>query len=89
MPSGTEFQRSVWQALRRIAPGETLSYTELARTVGRPRSIRAVGQANAANPIGLIIPCHRVVGVDGDLTGYGGGLSRKRWLLHHEFIHRP
>jgi methylated-DNA-[protein]-cysteine S-methyltransferase len=82
--SGTAFQRDVWAALRRIPPGTTLSYGGLAEALGRPRSVRAVGLANGANPIGIIVPCHRVIGADGSLTGYGGGIERKRWLLTHE-----
>jgi methylated-DNA-[protein]-cysteine S-methyltransferase len=82
--AGTAFQRDVWAALRKIPPGTTLSYGALARTIGRPRSVRAVGLANGANPIGIIVPCHRVIGADGSLTGYGGGIERKRWLLAHE-----
>jgi methylated-DNA-[protein]-cysteine S-methyltransferase len=82
--SGTAFQRDVWAALRKIPPGTTLSYGGLAEALGRPRSVRAVGLANGANPIGIIVPCHRVIGADGSLTGYGGGIERKRWLLTHE-----
>lgn len=81
---GTAFQRRVWQALRQIPPGATCSYGELATRVGAPNASRAVGAANRANPVGLVIPCHRVIGGDGTLTGYGGGLERKRWLLSHE-----
>jgi methylated-DNA-[protein]-cysteine S-methyltransferase len=81
---GTEFQRAVWQALREIACGETLSYGALARRIGRASAVRAVGLANGSNPIGVIVPCHRVIGSDGSLTGYGGGVDRKRWLLTHE-----
>lgn len=81
---GTEFQRQVWNALRRIPAGETISYGTLAARIGRPTAIRAVGLANGANPIGIVVPCHRVIGADGTLTGYGGGLSRKQWLLEHE-----
>jgi len=81
---GTEFQRSVWRALRDISCGETISYGELARRIGRPAAVRAVGLANGANPIGVVVPCHRVIGADGSLTGYGGGIERKRWLLAHE-----
>ena len=81
---GTEFQRLVWQRLRKIPAGSTLSYSALARDIGQPLAVRAVGAANGANPVGLIVPCHRVVGADGRLTGYAGGLSRKRWLLAHE-----
>lgn len=83
---GTEFQRAVWTALRRIPCGETRSYGELARTIGRPSAVRAVGLANGANPVGIVIPCHRVIGSNGTLTGYGGGIERKRWLLTHEGI---
>jgi methylated-DNA-[protein]-cysteine S-methyltransferase len=83
-PEGTEFQREVWEALRRIPYGSFVSYGELARKVGRPRAVRAVGQANARNPIGIIQPCHRVVGSDGALVGFGGGLPMKAWLLRHE-----
>lgn len=82
--AGTEFQRSVWHALRRIPCGETVSYATLARRIGRDSAVRAVGLANGANPIGIVVPCHRVVGSDGSLTGYGGGIERKRWLLAHE-----
>jgi methylated-DNA-[protein]-cysteine S-methyltransferase len=83
-PAGTEFQRQVWAVLRTIPFGTTWSYAEVARRIGRPRAVRAVGAANGQNPIGIVIPCHRVVGSDGSLTGYGGGLPRKRWLLAHE-----
>ncbi|HKV42551.1 MAG TPA: methylated-DNA--[protein]-cysteine S-methyltransferase [Blastocatellia bacterium] len=81
---GTEFQRSVWAALRTIPAGQTLSYGALATKLGTPRAVRAVGRANGTNPISLVVPCHRVIGADGSLTGYGGGLDRKRWLLNHE-----
>ena len=81
---GTPFQRAVWTALREIPCGTTLSYSDLARRIGRPSAVRAVGLANGANPIGVVVPCHRVVGRDGRLVGYGGGMSRKRWLLDHE-----
>ncbi|VGO11026.1 Methylated-DNA--protein-cysteine methyltransferase [plant metagenome] len=81
---GTEFQRQVWAALRAIAPGATRSYGELAALLGRPGASRAVGLANGANPIAIIIPCHRVIGADGSMTGFGGGIPRKRWLLGHE-----
>jgi methylated-DNA-[protein]-cysteine S-methyltransferase len=86
---GTEFQRAVWQALRAIPGGETISYSELTRRIGRPRAVRAVGLANGANPVGVVVPCHRVIGQDGSLTGYGFGLPRKRWLLAHERRARP
>jgi methylated-DNA-[protein]-cysteine S-methyltransferase len=81
---GTDFQREVWQALRTIPCGTTISYGELARQVGRPNAVRAVGLANGSNPIPIVVPCHRVIGSDRSLTGYGGGLERKRWLLEHE-----
>ncbi|HEV7732104.1 MAG TPA: methylated-DNA--[protein]-cysteine S-methyltransferase [Candidatus Binatia bacterium] len=81
---GTPFQRRVWEALRAIPAGQTLSYGMLATRLGAPTASRAVGLANGANPIGVVVPCHRVVGANGDLTGYGGGLERKRWLLAHE-----
>jgi methylated-DNA-[protein]-cysteine S-methyltransferase len=83
-PRGTPFQLRVWQELRRIPQGTKISYRELARRVGSPRGFRAVGQANGANPIPLIIPCHRVIAADGSLGGYSLGLERKRWLLKHE-----
>lgn len=81
---GTPFQRSVWAALRDIPCGTTVSYAELARRIGRPSAVRAVGLANGANPVGIVVPCHRVVGSNGSLTGYAGGVERKRWLLAHE-----
>ena len=81
---GTPFQREVWAALRGIPCGTTISYAELARRIGRPAAVRAVGLANGANPVGVVVPCHRVIGADGSLTGYGGGIDRKRWLLAHE-----
>lgn len=83
-PQGTAFQRSVWSALRRIPVGRTTSYGRLAASLGNPNATRAVGLANGRNPIAIVIPCHRVIGADGSLTGYGGGLHRKRWLLEHE-----
>jgi methylated-DNA-[protein]-cysteine S-methyltransferase len=83
-PEGTPFQREVWRTLREIPCGTTWSYAELARRIGRPAAVRAVGLANGANPVGLVVPCHRVIGSDGSLTGYGGGVERKRWLLAHE-----
>lgn len=82
--AGTPFQRAVWRALRGIRVGTTASYAEIARRIGRPKAVRAVGLANGANPIGVVVPCHRVIGADGSLTGYGGGMERKRWLLEHE-----
>jgi methylated-DNA-[protein]-cysteine S-methyltransferase len=81
---GTPFQQHVWSALRAIPAGQTLSYGALAQRLGNPKAVRAVGLANGANPIPIVIPCHRVIGADGSLTGYGGGLERKRWLLAHE-----
>jgi methylated-DNA-[protein]-cysteine S-methyltransferase len=82
--NGTDFQRAVWDALRRIPVGHTISYGALALQIGRPTATRAVGLANGANPIAIVIPCHRVIGANASLTGYGGGLDRKRWLLAHE-----
>jgi methylated-DNA-[protein]-cysteine S-methyltransferase len=82
--AGTPFQRTVWTGLTKIAPGKTLSYGALAATLGCPKSVRAVGLANGSNPISVVVPCHRVIGADGSLTGYGGGIERKRWLLNHE-----
>jgi methylated-DNA-[protein]-cysteine S-methyltransferase len=81
---GTDFQRAVWAALRRIPCGQTVSYGEIARRIGRPGAVRAVGLANNQNPIGIVVPCHRVIGASGSLTGYGGGIERKKWLLEHE-----
>ncbi len=81
---GTEFQRRVWDALREIPYGETTSYGTLAESIGRPDACRAVGLANGRNPISIVVPCHRVIGASGALTGYGGGIERKRWLLAHE-----
>jgi len=81
---GTAFQHRVWAALRGIRPGTTTTYGRLAAAIGMPAAIRAVGHANGANPISLVVPCHRVIGADASLTGYGGGLPRKAWLLRHE-----
>ncbi|PHS68846.1 MAG: methylated-DNA--[protein]-cysteine S-methyltransferase [Alcanivorax sp.] len=86
---GTDFQRQVWRALQDIPAGATTSYGALARQIGRASASRAVGLANGANPIAIRIPCHRVIGANGDLTGYGGGLWRKQWLLTHEEAQRP
>ncbi|HST46788.1 methylated-DNA--[protein]-cysteine S-methyltransferase [Jatrophihabitans sp.] len=83
-PRGTAFQQSVWQALREIRYGTTMSYREVAEEIGNPKAVRAVGSANSRNPISIIVPCHRVVGSDGKLVGYAGGFSAKRWLLDHE-----
>jgi methylated-DNA-[protein]-cysteine S-methyltransferase len=80
-PAGTAFQRRVWEELRRIPYGTTISYAELARRIGSPKAVRAVGAANGKNPLPIVIPCHRVIGKDGSLTGFGGGLDVKRWLL--------
>jgi methylated-DNA-[protein]-cysteine S-methyltransferase len=82
--NGTDFQRMVWNALRRIPVGQTISYGTLAVRIGQPTAARAVGLANGANPIAIVVPCHRVIGANAALTGYGGGLERKRWLLAHE-----
>lgn len=81
---GTPFQREVWRELRQIPCGRTLSYAQLAQRIGRPRAVRGVGHANGANPVCIVVPCHRVIGSDGSLSGYGGGIERKRWLLEHE-----
>ena len=81
---GTPFQQEVWRALRTIPCGTTTSYGKLAENIGRPTAVRAVGLANGANPVSVVVPCHRVIGANGSLTGYGGGIERKRWLLDHE-----
>jgi methylated-DNA-[protein]-cysteine S-methyltransferase len=85
-PAGTPFQRRVWEALRTIRAGTTSSYRDLAILIGAPSAVRAVGAANGANPIPIVVPCHRVIGTNGTLVGYGGGLDRKRWLLAHEGV---
>jgi len=85
-PEGTEFQQKVWRELKKIPFGQTAAYGDIARAMGRPKAYRAVGGANNKNPISIIIPCHRIVGSDKTLTGYGGGLWRKAWLLKHEKI---
>lgn len=82
--AGTPFQQNVWKALRRVPYGTTTSYGDIARRIGHPMAVRAVGLANGRNPMAIIVPCHRVIGSDGSLTGYSGGLARKRWLLRHE-----
>lgn len=82
--NGTPFQRMVWDALRAIPAGRPISYSALAARIGRPSAVRAVGLANGANPIPIVVPCHRVIGANGALTGFGGGVERKRWLLAHE-----
>jgi methylated-DNA-[protein]-cysteine S-methyltransferase len=84
--AGTPFQRRVWHALRAIPLGTTTTYGDLAKKIGRPAAVRAVGAANGANPIPIVVPCHRVIGSAGKLTGYGGGIERKRWLLRHEGV---
>lgn len=85
---GTPFQKEVWRALRGIPCGTTTSYGKLARQIGHPAAVRAVGAANGANPVAVVVPCHRVIGSNGSLTGYGGGVERKRWLLDHELQFR-
>jgi methylated-DNA-[protein]-cysteine S-methyltransferase len=85
--AGTAFQQLVWSALLAIPYGETTSYGKIAATIGSPTAFRAVGLANGQNPISIVVPCHRVIGADGSLTGYGGGLDAKRWLLSHELGH--
>ena len=83
-PDGTDFQKRVWHFLRQIEFGKTLSYKEIAQQIGNPKGVRAVGLANGKNPLTIVIPCHRVIGANGSLTGYASGLKRKAWLLHHE-----
>lgn len=85
---GTPFQQRVWNALRTVPAGTTTSYADLAGRVGSPAAVRAVGAANGANPVAVVLPCHRIIGSNGSLTGYGGGLDRKRWLLAHEGVSR-
>lgn len=87
--AGTAFQRAIWAALRKIPAGQTWSYSDLARHIDNPAAVRAVGLANGANPIGVVVPCHRVIGMNGSLTGYAGGVERKRWLLRHEGVALP
>jgi methylated-DNA-[protein]-cysteine S-methyltransferase len=87
-PTGTPFQQRVWRGLTEIGFGETWSYGQLAKRIKNPKASRAVGLANGANPIAIVVPCHRVIGANGSLTGYGGGLERKRWLLAHEGVHQ-
>lgn len=84
---GSEFQRAVWAGLRGVEASVPCTYSELAQRIGRPKAVRAVGAANGANPIAVVVPCHRVIGKDGTLTGYAGGVARKRWLLMHEAKH--
>lgn len=83
-PSGTDFQKKVWEALSQIPFGKTISYLELSKQLGDVNTIRAVASANGKNPLWIVVPCHRVIGTNGDLTGYAGGLHRKKWLLEHE-----
>ena len=85
-PGGTAFQQKVWEALRTIPPGTTRTYRDVAEQIGRPSAWRAVGRANALNPISIVLPCHRLIGANGALTGYAGGLERKHWLLRHEGV---
>jgi methylated-DNA-[protein]-cysteine S-methyltransferase len=84
--NGTPFQKRVWDALRAVRCGTTTSYAAIAAAIGSPAAVRAVGAANGANPVAVIVPCHRIIGTSGSLTGYGGGLERKRWLLEHEGV---
>jgi methylated-DNA-[protein]-cysteine S-methyltransferase len=86
--NGTTFQKNVWLALRTVKAGSTMSYAQLAKRVGSPAAVRAVGAANGANPVAVVLPCHRIIGSNGSLTGYGGGIHRKRWLLDHEGVKR-
>jgi methylated-DNA-[protein]-cysteine S-methyltransferase len=83
-PAGTDWQQRVWRELQGVGFGESISYAELARRAGNPKAVRAAGAANGRNPVSIVIPCHRVIGADGRLTGYSGGLEAKRWLLEHE-----
>jgi methylated-DNA-[protein]-cysteine S-methyltransferase len=87
--NGTPFQQRVWAALRKVGAGTTASYADMARAISAPSAVRAVGAANGANPVAVIVPCHRVIGSNGSLTGYGGGLHRKCWLLEHEGLRLP
>jgi len=88
-PAGTEFQQNVWKQVKKVPFGETVSYLDIAMQTGSKNNTRAVGLANGKNPIPIIIPCHRVIGSNGKLTGYAGGLERKKWLLQHELKHSP
>ena len=87
--NGTPFQQRVWTTLRSVKAGTTTSYAAIAKAIDAPQAVRAVGAANGANPVAVIVPCHRIIGTDGSLTGYGGGLERKRWLLEHERVLLP
>lgn len=84
--NGTSFQTRVWAELRRLSPGEVSTYGAMSARIGQPTAVRAMGLANGANPIAIVVPCHRVIGANGSLTGYGGGLHRKHWLLRHEGV---
>lgn len=86
--NGTSFQKRVWTELRSVGAGTTIAYAGIARAIAAPSAVRAVGAANGANPVAVIVPCHRVIGTNGKVTGYGGGLNRKRWLLEHEGVQR-
>ena len=86
---GSEFQRSVWEQLRLVRGGMTASYSDLAQTLGKPTGFRAVATANATNPVAIVVPCHRIIHADGGISGYGGGVDKKRWLLEHEAEHAP
>lgn len=86
-PQGTEFQRQVWQALQAVPHGRTASYATIAKAIDNPKGVRAVGMANSRNPIAIVVPCHRIIGANGSLTGYAGGLDKKAWLLQHEGCH--
>ncbi len=87
--AGTPFQRTAWDCLLTIPYGQTVSYGQQAAAIGKAGAVRAIGTANSSNPVSIIVPCHRVIGASGDLTGYGGGIDRKRWLLEHEKRHAP
>lgn len=88
-PKGTEFQRKVWDALQQIEYGQTCTYADIAKSIGKPTASRAVGSANGRNPVSIVIPCHRVIGTNGTLTGYAGGVTTKQWLLSHEAGEQP
>ena len=88
-PQGTDFQKSVWSALTKIVFGQTAPYAKIAKMINNPKAVRAVGAANGRNPVAIIVPCHRIIGSNGSLTGYAGGLDRKAWLLAHEGVPHP
>lgn len=88
-PNGSAFQKKVWDALQKIEYGQTCTYADIARSIGKPTASRAVGSANGRNPVSIVIPCHRVIGTNGTLTGYAGGISTKQWLLSHEAGEQP